>query len=48
MCVLSTDLHAVLAEELVASLERDLDDGSELGELLGGVVLNVGDALEVA
>lgn len=43
----STHLHAALAEELVAWAERDLDHRTELGELLGRVGLNVGDALEV-
>jgi hypothetical protein len=41
-------LDAVLAEELVALSEGDLDDAAELGELLCGVVLDVGDALKVA
>ncbi len=41
-------LDAVLAEELVALAEGDLDDAAELGELLCGVVLDVGDALKVA
>ena len=41
-------LDAILAEELVALAERNLDDTSKLGELLGGVVLNVGDSLKVA
>lgn len=40
-----THLETVLAEELVAGLEGNLDDGAELSELLGGVALNVGDAL---
>jgi len=33
---------------LVASLEGNLNDSSELGELLSGVVLDIGDTLEVA
>ncbi len=41
-------LDTVLAEELVALTEGDLDDTTELGKLLGGVVLDVGDTLEVA
>ncbi len=41
-------LDTVLTEELVALTEGDLDDTTELGELLGSVVLDVGDTLEVA
>lgn len=37
-------LHTTLAEELRARPEGDLDDASELGELLCRVCLNVGDA----
>jgi len=44
---LQTDLHSALAEELVSGSEGHLDDSSELGELLGGVGLDVGNALEV-
>jgi len=40
-------LHTALAEELVSGPEGDLDDRAELGELLGGVGLDVGDALKV-
>lgn len=40
-------LDAVFAEELVALAKGDLDDASELGEFLGSVVLNVGNAFKV-
>lgn len=40
-------LHTTFTEELVSGSERDLDDSSELGELLGSVGLDVGDTLEV-
>lgn len=40
-------LHTALAEELVSGSERDLDNSTELGELLGGVGLDVGDSLKV-
>lgn len=43
----STYLHTALAQELVSGSEGDLDDGSKLGKLLGGVGLDVGNALEV-
>lgn len=41
-------LDTVLAEELVALAEGDLDDTTELSELLGSVVLDVGNTLKVA
>ena len=41
-------LDTVFTEELVALAEGDLDDTAELGELLGGVVLDVGNTLKVA
>lgn len=40
-------LETVLTEELVALAEWHLDNTTELGHLLGRVVLNVGDALKV-
>ena len=40
-------LHTALTEELVSGPEGDLDDSAELGQFLGGVGLNVGNALEV-
>jgi hypothetical protein len=40
-------LHTAFTEELVSGSERDLDDSSELGELLGSVGLDVGNTLEV-
>lgn len=40
-------LDAALAQKLVALLEGNLDDAAELGELLGCVVLDVGDTLKV-
>jgi hypothetical protein len=42
-----TYLHTTLTEELISGPEGDLDDCAELGQLLGGVGLNVGDTLEV-
>lgn len=41
-------LKTVLAKELIPSFEWDLNYRSELGEFLGGVVLDVGDAFKVA
>lgn len=41
-------LDTVFAEELVALAEGDLNDTTELGQLLGGVVLDIGNTLEVA
>jgi hypothetical protein len=38
-------LEAALAEELVTGAEGDLDHAAKLGELLGGVVLYVRNAL---
>jgi hypothetical protein len=40
-------LKPALAEKLVSGAERNLNDAAELGELLGRVVLDVGDALRV-
>ena len=40
-------LHTTLTQELVSGSEWDLDDGTELGQFLGGVGLDVGDTLEV-
>lgn len=40
-------LQAILAEELVSGFERNLDDCAELGELFGGIVLDVCDAFKV-
>jgi hypothetical protein len=40
-------LDTVLAEELVALAEGDLDDTAELGEFFGSVVLDIGNALKV-
>jgi hypothetical protein len=40
-------LHTALTEELVSGSEGNLNDGTELGELLGSVGLDVGNALEV-
>lgn len=40
-------LHAALAKELVSGPEGHLDHGAELRELLGGVGLDVGNALKV-
>lgn len=40
-------LHTAFAEELVSGSEWDLNNGSELSELLGSVGFNVGDTLEV-
>jgi hypothetical protein len=40
-------LHTTFSEELVSGSERDLDDSTKLGELLGSVGLDVGNALKV-
>jgi hypothetical protein len=40
-------LNTTFTQELVSMPERDLDDGSQLGQLLGGVGLDVGDTLKV-
>lgn len=40
-------LHTAFTEELVSGPERDLDNSTKLGELLGSVGLDVGDTLEV-
>ena len=40
-------LHTVLTKELVTLTQGHLDHTAELGHLLGGVVLNVGDTLKV-
>lgn len=41
-------LQTVFAQELIAGLEGDLDDGAEFGEFFGGVVLDIGNALKVS
>jgi hypothetical protein len=41
-------LDTALTEELVSVTEGNLNDGSELGELLGGIGLDIGDSLEVS
>ncbi len=43
----SAHLHAALAEELVSRAERHLDNSPKLGELLGGIGLDVGNSLEI-
>jgi len=40
-------LHTAFTEELVSGSEWDLNNGSELGELLGSVGLDVGNTLKV-
>jgi hypothetical protein len=39
-------LETALTEELVSCTERNLDNTPELGELLGRIVLDIGDALD--
>ena len=41
----ATDLEATLTEKLVPRSKGNLYDGAQLGQLLCGVVLDVGDAL---
>jgi hypothetical protein len=42
-----THLHTALAEELVSRSERNLNNGTELGELFGSVGFDIGDTLKV-
>jgi len=42
-----THLNTTFSQELVSVSERNLDDGSQLGQLLGGVGLDISDTLKV-
>lgn len=47
MAASKTHLDTTFTQELVSMPERNLDDGSQLGQLLGGVGLDIGDTLKV-
>jgi hypothetical protein len=46
-CPIGTNLNTTFSQELVSVSEGDLDNGSQLGQLFGGVGLDIGDTLEV-
>jgi len=44
---MSAHLDTTFAQELVSVPKGNLNDGSQLGQLLGGVGLDIGDTLKV-